>query len=81
MTKIDKSSKLRSMKHKDIINKWASRSELAKDLDVKGSRVDKWYLRNSIPSEFWNDIILSAKKRNIAINHMDIIKAVKGKAA
>ena len=69
------------MLHKDIIGLWPNVAELADDLDVLESRVTQWRTRNSIPSDFWNDIIASAKKRKIKLSHLDIMQAERGKAA
>lgn len=40
-----------------LIELWATREEMASDIDAKASAVSKWWQRDSIPAEWWSPIL------------------------
>lgn len=50
---------------KQAMDLWPSKLVLAQDLGVLQSRVEKWYFRDNIPAEFWQDMIDVAKRRKL----------------
>lgn len=47
---------------KDIIQRWKTAEELAKELGEKGVTVRQWGNRNSIPPEKWLPLIEAAER-------------------
>lgn len=50
----------------DLLRLWRFRATLARDLDVQYGTVQSWELRNSLPEKYWDGVIASAKKNDIA---------------
>ncbi|MEM8615334.1 MAG: hypothetical protein AAGF20_00210 [Pseudomonadota bacterium] len=59
---------------KDLISKWESVAQLAKDLGYPYERVSQWGKRDSIPPEYWPDIIAAAPKRGLTIDINALLK-------
>lgn len=51
------------MEHRKILQHWPNTSELARDLNLDISLVQKWKDRNRIPSDHWPSLISSWEKR------------------
>lgn len=51
--------------HREIIKAWPSLTEMASDLGVRYDTVQKWHVRNSIPSDRWLQVVRCAIKRDI----------------
>ena len=45
---------------------------MANDLGVKQSRVEKWYVRDAIPPEFWVGLIQTADASGIDLIYQDL---------
>jgi hypothetical protein len=48
-----------------IIELWGRRSNLAEDLKIPRITVQQWWLRDSIPAEYFGDVVAAAQKRGI----------------
>lgn len=49
----------------ELIGQWPTKSELAKDCGVEYGVAHQWDRRNSIPAEYWSNVVSSAKRRGI----------------
>lgn len=63
--------------HRDIIDLWPDRAELARDARVKYYTVHGWYTRNSIPPEYWCEICHAAKGRGFKDVTTDLLATIK----
>ncbi len=52
---------------RQVIDRWPSRAELARDLGVPAQNVRKWYFRDNIPGNVWWRLAQRAIMRNIPI--------------
>ena len=52
----------------DVINQYPNYQALADDIKVSYGQVQQWFRRNSIPSEYWGDILVSATNRGLKID-------------
>jgi len=59
----------------DIIDRWPDQSALADDLELNYDQVRKWRYRNSIPPEFWSEMLVVAKRRRIPLKSGELIEA------
>ncbi len=50
---------------KDILRKWDTRADLARDLDVAPFIVQAWWRRESIPGEHWLAVVAAAHQRGL----------------
>ena len=48
---------------RDVLRLWPRISDAAQDLDLPYERVSQWAKRNSIPPEYWPDLIRAAAAR------------------
>jgi DNA-binding transcriptional regulator YhcF (GntR family) len=64
------------MKHAQIIEKWPSQRQMARDLDVSHFAVNKWYKRDAIPSEHWRRLVEEAQKRGIYLSYEMLVEGV-----
>lgn len=69
MTMLDEASKMQpSMNsHREIIQTWG-RQQMADDLGVPAERVRGWERKDSLPAEYWRDVLSVASERDIAIS-------------
>lgn len=51
--------------HRDIIRAWPSLKQMADDMGVRYDTVQKWHVRNSIPSDKWKKVARHALIREI----------------
>jgi uncharacterized protein YqfA (UPF0365 family) len=59
----------------DVMNLWESPVALANDLEVKLSRVYKWRVRRSIPSDCWPQLLKAAQHRGIDLTAETLLQA------
>lgn len=62
--------------HRDIIDLWSSRAELAREVGVDYQTARQWHLRNSIPSEYWCDLVRAAQERGLEVS-VDLLATIK----
>lgn len=48
-----------------LIGQWPTKSVLANDCRVDYGVVHQWGLRDSIPADYWPDVVTSARKNKI----------------
>ncbi|TPL30206.1 hypothetical protein [Mesorhizobium sp. B2-4-7] len=53
------------MNHADIINRWPSLGDFADDLGVSYDAAKAMRRRNSIPGEYWEDVVAKAAGRSL----------------
>lgn len=58
-----------------IVDRWPSRSCLAKDLGVDPIVVARWVSRNSIPAKYHFKIVNCAKRRGLKLRFEDLARA------
>lgn len=51
---------------KAIFSSWESPDQLAEDLRRPYATVNSWIVRGRIPSEYWYDLVIAARRRKIA---------------
>lgn len=56
----------------DVIHLWPTKRELSEDLGVLLSRVEKWYVRDTLPGPAWSAAVSSAQVRGIALDYEDL---------
>lgn len=49
----------------DVIDKWPSGAEMARDIGIKPTHLQTMKARGSIPSKFWPDIVAAAAQRGL----------------
>lgn len=69
------------MTHSDILKKWPSAPQLAKDVGRPKGTVANWIGRNSIPVKHWPAVVAAAKKRGIKVSLEDLARAATKKVA
>ena len=70
------------MTHADILLKWPSVSELARDVGKPRSTVNNWIARNRVPVDHWPRLIEAAAVRDISLTYGELAKAAQeGRAA
>lgn len=57
---------------KAVIRMWPTKALMASDLGVKQSRVEKWYVRDAIPAEFWVVLIQTADRGGLDLTYQDL---------
>jgi hypothetical protein len=57
---------------KDVIRLWPNKGFMARDLGVKPSRVEKWFVRDMIPPEFWVAVIQCAERAGFDLIYQDL---------
>lgn len=61
---------------RSIIDKWPSISEFAADLGVKYVTAQLMRHRNSIASRHWNNVVIAARRREIAGVTLEVLAAI-----
>lgn len=56
-----------------LINKWPLRTALAEEMRVSQSVVSRWYERNSIPANYWSELLKHACARKIKLTADDLV--------
>jgi formyltetrahydrofolate hydrolase len=51
---------------RDIISNWKSIAAFAESVDVPYERACQWKKRNSLPPEYWGEVIKAASKEGIS---------------
>lgn len=51
------------MTFRPIIDKWATRADLAEDVGTTRLLAQQWYTRDFIPPEWWQPLVNAAKRR------------------
>ena len=62
-----------------LISRWETKSVLADDCRVDYGVVHQWDRRNSIPGEYWNDVVKSAQKRGVDGVSLTLLANIKSK--
>lgn len=60
---------------REIIGRWPSITLLARLMSEGEHKVNKWYSRNSIPSEYWGELLRVAKISEVKLSAMDLVQA------
>jgi len=63
--------------HRQIIDLWPDRAAFARELGVKYQTARGWYIRNSIPPEYWCGICHAAKERGLEAVTTDLLATIK----
>lgn len=63
--------------HREIIELWSSRADLAREVGVDYQTARQWHLRNSIPSEYWCDLVRVAQERGLDQISVDLLATIK----
>lgn len=53
------------MNYVDILNLWPDRKTLAADAGISAFAVDKWFIRKSIPQQYWPRLVDAARLRRL----------------
>jgi hypothetical protein len=69
------------MRHKNLIRLWPTVAEFARDLGQQPARVYKWSGRDSIPPQFWREVVRAAEARGIAVTVDDLLDGATDRAA
>lgn len=64
----------------ELIDRWPSRSVFAGDMEVSVNTAAGWYRRNSVPSDYWEKLLVRAFERSIKLTAEDLV-AIAAKAA
>jgi hypothetical protein len=64
------------MNHTKIIELWDSPQDLAEEINVKYNTLMRWKYRNSIPSEYWTDIVRVAKEEDLPVTYRLLAETV-----
>jgi hypothetical protein len=59
----------------DIIDRWPSRAEMAKDVGRPVIVVHRWWQRSSIPAKYDTRLLDAASARNIPLNWRELMDA------
>ena len=63
------------MKTREIIDLWPDRQALAQDLEIPLSVVRSWYHRQRIPPERYEDVVTSARRRDLGLTYEILARA------
>jgi hypothetical protein len=58
---------------RDIIDRWPSTVDFARDIGAQVEATRKWRQRNRIPSEWWASVIAASNARGLQITPHDLI--------
>lgn len=59
--------------YREILRLWPTISEAAQDLDLPYERVSQWAKRDSIPPEYWTDLLRAAAARGFKFVSLPIL--------
>ncbi|WP_159585961.1 carph-isopro domain-containing protein [Chelativorans xinjiangense] len=67
----------------DVIGLWPSPDAMAQEIGASLPAARKWKQRNSIPAEWWNDIVSAARRHGhlISVDDLAALAASKREAA
>jgi hypothetical protein len=65
----------------DIIARWPSDAEFVRDIGAPYQTVSAWKHRGSIPSAYWRDIVLAARRRGFSEVTADLLTALHARKA
>lgn len=63
------------MTFSDIILKWPSTAEFARDLEVTVDLASKWRRGRGVPSGYWGRLLAAAEKRGLSVSAADLVTA------
>ncbi len=63
--------------HRQIIDRWGNRAAFAREIGVDYQAARGWYDRNSIPSEYWVDVVSAAQKQGFDDVSLDLLATIK----
>jgi hypothetical protein len=63
--------------HRQIIELWPTRAAFARELGVDYQLARGWHTRNSIPSDYWVDVVHAAHERGFDQITNDLLAAIK----
>lgn len=67
------------MDHRQIMARWPSRAQLARDVGAGHTAVYQWWTRNSIPPDWWGRVAQAAKERGIrGAREIDLLRLRRG---
>lgn len=58
----------------DIMRRWPTRSEFARDVGVKKGAADQMFRRNRIGVKHWPTLIPAAEKRGMKLDYATLVK-------
>ena len=61
----------------DIINLWPSRAAFERDLELPKNLVHMWAMRDTIPPEYWAELVDAAEKRSIEGVTLSVLAALR----
>ena len=61
----------------DIIDLWPSRTDFVNDLDLPENLVHVWASRDTIPPEYWAELVDAAEKRSIEGVTLSVLTALR----
>lgn len=65
-----------SESYKQLIDRWPSLEAFAQDVRVKCNTAKQMRLRDSVPSEYWLEMVASAERRQIAGVTLDALATI-----
>ena len=65
------------MNHTKIIELWESPQTLADEIGQKYNTVMQWKSRNSIPVQYWNDLIKSTQEHDLPVTFKLLATTIK----
>lgn len=63
--------------HRQIIDRWGNRAAFAREVGVDYQVARQWCNRNSIPSEYWMDVVNAAQRRGFPDISLDLLATIK----
>jgi hypothetical protein len=58
----------------DLIEKWDSVREFAEAMSVSPNTAAGWKRRNSIPSDYWADLLEAASQQGVKVKADDLVQ-------
>lgn len=62
-----------------LIDLWPTKAEFASDLGVEYGVAHQWDRRDSIPSDYWNDVIAAAERRQLKGINLELLAEISSK--
>ena len=62
--------------HKQVIDLWPNQATFAREIGHEYHKINKWYIRNMIPPQYWVAVVNAAHEHDFPITYKSLAEMI-----